>query len=155
MNESFRQYLESLHPKLAQLLAMPPVRGERIPRKVPDKGVYLFSESGNHLYVGRSNRLRDRLRQHTAPSSDRFNATFAFRMACMACGKRRGTYMEDSSRAKLETDGEFARTFREAKQRVRNMDIRFVEEADALRQTLLEIYAAFVLQTPYNDFETH
>ena len=35
------------------------------------------------------------------------------------------------------------------------MDLRFVEERDQLRQTLLEIYVAAVLKTPFNDFETH
>jgi hypothetical protein len=35
------------------------------------------------------------------------------------------------------------------------MDIRFVEEADPLRQTLLEVYVAVALQTPHNGFDTH
>jgi hypothetical protein len=35
------------------------------------------------------------------------------------------------------------------------MDVRYVEEKDALRQALLEIYVSVVLKTPYNDFETH
>jgi len=35
------------------------------------------------------------------------------------------------------------------------MELGYVEEVDALRQTLLEIYVAVVLKTPYNDFDTH
>ena len=35
------------------------------------------------------------------------------------------------------------------------MELRFVEESEPLRQTLLEIYVAVVLKTPYNDFDTH
>jgi hypothetical protein len=35
------------------------------------------------------------------------------------------------------------------------MDVRYVEETDALRQALLEIYVSIVLKTPYNDFDTH
>jgi hypothetical protein len=35
------------------------------------------------------------------------------------------------------------------------MDLRFVEESDPTRQALLEIYAATILKTPYNDFENH
>ena len=35
------------------------------------------------------------------------------------------------------------------------MDLRFVDEADPIRQALLEIYVAVVLGTPYNDFDTH
>gem|GEM_PF-5895913 len=35
------------------------------------------------------------------------------------------------------------------------MDVRWVEEPDALKQALLEIYSAVVLQAPYNDFRNH
>ena len=35
------------------------------------------------------------------------------------------------------------------------MKIRFVEETDPVRQALLEIYVATVLETPYNDFDNH
>ena len=41
------------------------------------------------------------------------------------------------------------------KARIRDMNVRFVAEADPTRQALLEIYAATVLNTPYNDFENH
>jgi hypothetical protein len=49
----------------------------------------------------------------------------------------------------------FVPAFVEAKRRVANMDIRYVEEADPVRQALLEIYVATSLGTPYNDFENH
>lgn len=35
------------------------------------------------------------------------------------------------------------------------MDVRYVEEVDPVKQTLLEVYVATVLGTPYNDFENH
>jgi hypothetical protein len=35
------------------------------------------------------------------------------------------------------------------------MKLRYVEEPDPLRQALLEIYAATLLKTEFNDFETH
>jgi hypothetical protein len=35
------------------------------------------------------------------------------------------------------------------------MDLRYVVEGDPLRQALLEIYVAVVLETQCNDFETH
>jgi hypothetical protein len=52
-------------------------------------------------------------------------------------------------------DPDFREAFDEAKARIREMEVRYVEEADALRQTLLEIYVAVSLGTPYNDFRTH
>jgi hypothetical protein len=48
----------------------------------------------------------------------------------------------------------FAAAFREAKAQIRAMEYRYVEEADQVRQTLLEIYCAVALDTPYNDFGT-
>jgi len=35
------------------------------------------------------------------------------------------------------------------------MVVRWVQESDPVKQALLEIYVAVVLQTPYNDFDTH
>ena len=49
----------------------------------------------------------------------------------------------------------FAQAFSDAKERIRRMQLRFVEEPDPVRQGLLEIHASVVLETPYNDFNTH
>ena len=49
---------------------------------------------------------------------------------------------------------EFGVSFIQTKERVRNMDVPYAEEKDALRQALLEIYVSIVLKTPNNDFET-
>jgi hypothetical protein len=43
----------------------------------------------------------------------------------------------------------------EPKARLRQMSVRFVEEADATRQCLLEVYVAVVLEARYNDFDNH
>lgn len=45
--------------------------------------------------------------------------------------------------------------FKRAKERVRAMEFRAVEESDQTRQALLEVYCAIALKTPYNDFGTH
>ena len=49
----------------------------------------------------------------------------------------------------------FRKAFADAKARIRAMDIRFTEESDQVRQALLEIYIAVLLDAPYNDFKTH
>ena len=49
----------------------------------------------------------------------------------------------------------FAAAFAAAKERIRRMEYRYVEEDDQTRQALLEIYCAVVLGTTYNDFGTH
>lgn len=55
----------------------------------------------------------------------------------------------------LVKDPIFAEAFTKAKERIRSMDLRFVEEPHPLSQALLEIYVAVSLQTVYNDFRTH
>ena len=58
MDEGFREHVESLAPKLATLLAQPPVTVPTMPRQMPMRGVYLFSDGSEHLYVGRTNTLK-------------------------------------------------------------------------------------------------
>jgi hypothetical protein len=155
MNEQFLAVIETLDLKFQQLLAMPPVRYSSLPRKLPSRAIYLFSESSLPLYVGRTNHLRERLRGHCIPGSTHYSATFAFRIAREATGMNRATYAPAVSRPNLVTNPVFGHAFTDAKLRVTEMDIRFVEETDPVKQALLEIYAATVLSTPYNDFENH
>jgi predicted GIY-YIG superfamily endonuclease len=122
---------------------------------MPERGIYLFSEANNHLYVGRTNRLRQRLSEHCRKSSTNNSAPFAFLLARAHCGMVSASYRAEGSRAKLEKHAVFGPAFVMAKSRVGNMDVRFVEEADPLRQALLEMYAAIALCTPHNSFENH
>ena len=48
--------------------------------QAPQRGVYVLYENGKPIYVGRSNAMRRRIREHGADSSDRHSATFAFRL---------------------------------------------------------------------------
>ena len=144
-----------MEPQFQRLVAMTPVKFGSLPREVPVRGVYLFSDGRSHLYVGRTNGLRQRLQNHCRPSGTHFKATFAFRMARKDTGHVKATYIGVGSREALTRDPDFARAFEAAKRRVAGLDIRYIEETDPTRQALLEIYAATVLGTPYNDFENH
>jgi len=155
MDARFRELVDSLEPQYQKLLAMQPLKYRALPRQLPSRGIYLFSEGPRHLYVGRTNRLRQRLQNHCRPSGTHFTATFAFRIARQETGRLRATYAKAGSRAALTDDAAFSQAFGRAKTRVAAMDIRYVEETDPARQALLEIYAARVLETPYNDFDTH
>jgi hypothetical protein len=155
MNHRFHTLIESLEPKFQQLVAMPPVRYSSLPRQLPPRAIYLFSESGVHLYVGRTNRLRERVRGHCVPGATHYTATFAFRIAREVTGMITASYSPEGSRANLVNDSVFGPAFADAKRRVANMDLRFVEEADPVKQALLEIYTATALSTPYNDFDNH
>jgi len=70
-------------------------------------------------------------------------------------GKADASYTKKGSRAELLNDPEFKAAFENSKERIRNMELRYIGENDPLRQALLEIYVSFVLGTRYNDFETH
>jgi len=155
MHESFREYVEALHPSFERLLQEAPVKIKDLPRNAPAQCIYLFSEGSRHLYVGRTKNLRQRLRQHSIPASQHNQAVFAFRLARESTGSLVAAYTVSGSRAALCAQDEFGSAFVLAKERVRKMDVRYVEEKNSLRQALLEIYVSIVLQTPYNDFDTH
>lgn len=155
MNKRFANLIESLHPSLAALLAMKPVTSATLPRSTPRSGIYLFSERRKHLYVGRSNRLSDRVRNHGKDASRQNVASFAFLIARRDTGNHQATYTAAGSREALVAEPMFAAAFLEAKRRISRMSVRYVEETDQLRQALLEMYVHVALQTPFNDFETH
>ena len=155
MDSAFQKYLDKLHPSFERLVSMSPVNILHLPTELPKQCVYLFSEDGHHFYAGRSNNFRNRLGRHSTDGAQHNQAVFAFKLAREATGKTEASYKPEGSRGSLVADPAFAQAFLVAKRRVRAMDLRYVEEADQLHQTLLEIYVSFVLQTPYNDFDTH
>src|SRR5580704_14328060 len=155
MHENFKRYVECLHPSFERLMEMLPVKVSTLPKDLPDKCVYLFSEGEQTLYVGRTRRLRQRLGQHSTPGARHNHAVFAFRLARETTGRLKSDYSVAGSRPSLCADPEFSKAFSRAKSRVRNMDLRYVEETDSLPQALLEIYVSVVLRTKHNDFDTH
>jgi hypothetical protein len=113
MHDSFRQYVDSLHPLFERLLQMSPVTVATMPTDVPSQGIYLFSESGRHLYVGRTQRqsIRARMRQHCTPSARQNEAVFAFKLAREMTGNLRASYKTTGSRVALVADPEFMKAF--------------------------------------------
>lgn len=115
----------------------------------PQCGVYVFFENGDPIYVGRSNNIRNRIREHGAERSDRHSATFAFKLLRQALNDPKGK-AEDIETAYQEE-------YRQQRERIRAMTFRAVSIADQLEQTLFEIYAVIEMGTApkYNDFQTH
>src|SRR5579862_7809718 len=131
MHPMFARLLESLHPKFEELMRMPPSAYGKLPKTMPKQGVYLFSEKGAFLYVGRSNKIRLRWGRHCNPGATHRMAAFAFRLAREATGKLTASYKDDeNSRKNLMLDPAFRAAFENAKRRIRGMDFRFVEERD-------------------------
>lgn len=156
MDATFLAHIETLPAQLDRLLQMPPVKPSALPKEMPKAGIYLLSEGARHLYTGRSNGIRDRIGRHCLPGATHRMAAFAFRLAREATGNLRPTYRKGAgSRSALMDEPVFHEAFVSAKVRIRQMDLRFVAESHPVRQTLLEVYVAEVLDTPYNDFDNH
>ena len=137
-------------------------------RKPPPRehGVYLFTEAGRHLYVGRCglteraarseegrghSNFRTRLAGHTRPSSAHNQASFAWRLAVEAVdGRFEGL---PTTRVALERDSRFGQ-FALQKERVTEMDFRVVTITDNFESYVFEPYAALMLATPYNSWAT-
>ena len=154
MNPRFYNIVQSLDPSLARMLAMDPLKVDPLPRRLPKQGIYLLSEGESHLYVGRSRRVRKRISSQSQAGGSHKGAAFAFRLAREETGRLTPTYQKKGSRDDLMKDPKFRLAFEDAKARIRSMDLRVSEESDPIRQSLLEIYAAVALQTPYNSFRT-
>ena len=153
MDTRFARLADMLAPKLDQLIRMKPLRYGELPLDMPEKGVYLFSEGRKHLYIGRSNVLRKRYYRHF---QSRYGATFAFLLARKETGRLLRSYKKgEDSREGLLANPKFGAAIMAAKLKMREMNYRYVEEQDQVKQALLEIYCAVVLKTPFNDFGTH
>ena len=152
----FNTIFDELDKLCQNLLKMNPVgrRYETSPEK-DISGIYLFSEDGNPVYVGRSKNIRNRYNGHI--NSSPYSASFAFLLARDKTGKNEASYKSGSTntRSELMNNREFKAAFDEARQQIREMEFRYVEESDSIRQALLEIYCAVKLDTEYNKFETH
>lgn len=156
MHSRFLEAISTLDAKLTELLACEPKVFGQLPTTMPTAGVYLFTDMGRHLYVGRSNGLRARYFLHCRPGSRQNQAPFAYRLARETLGITRASYAPGAgSRTGLAATDPFVTAFGDAKARIRAMEYRHVAEADQTRQALLEAHCVIVLETPYNDFGTH
>ena len=99
-------------------------------RKVPKKGIYVFYEGRVPVYVGRSNRLSNRILQHGRLEESPTATPVATKIA-----KDQGVAMGS------------------AKERVRSMKVRVVAIQCPNEQAIFEVYAHVALgHTRYNDF---
>jgi hypothetical protein len=159
--------VEDRLPNYLDQLQNSQVYGREPDRKPPPRehGVYLFTERGEHLYVGRCglteraekkgrgySNFRTRLAGHTRPSSAHNQATFAWRLAIEATGGEFGG--SSMSRTEVERNSKFMQAFIREKERVTTMDFRTVTITDNFESYVFEPYAALILDTRYNSWAT-
>ena len=153
MDRRFVELMGDVEAKHRELLAMPPITASDVTRNTPIGGVYLFSEDDKHLYAGRTKRpIRERIQDQFGANPDA--ASFPWLIARQETG-RKATYKKKGSRKELLENPTFKEAYDRARERIREMQVRYVHERDPVRQTLLEIYVALVTNAKYNDFDTH
>ena len=152
-NEEFSKLFNQL-PELFENFLNAPLKPWSNLGTLPPNGIYVFYENGCPIYVGRTNRMKARIKEHGRPSSTHNSAPFAFNLARKAA-KGKGIDIT-KPRSQLEKDPTFSALFTEAKTRVSKMSVKVIEIDDPIIQTLFEVYAAITLETiEYNDFDTH
>ncbi|MEN6444017.1 MAG: hypothetical protein ABFC71_09740 [Methanoregula sp.] len=123
-------------------------------QNVPDQGIYVFySEKDQPLYVGRSDRMKTRLLEHSRPSSGHTSATFAFILAKEIWDKSHPN--DTRTRREQESDIDFLSLYTKKKNEVATMQVRVIGITDPVEQALFEIYASLELETPYNVWDNH
>jgi hypothetical protein len=150
MNPIFERFVASLENKYQELITSEPKQINEVPK---ESGIYLFSEGDEHLYVGRTKKLRRRRKEHVDLKV--LDAPFAFRLAREETGNIKATYSTKGSRKYLLSTKSFQGSLKSEKQRINKMNFRCIVESDPIKQALLEIYVSVILKTPYNDFNTH
>ncbi len=153
MKGEFKEMIDKFPGWLDRLQKSPSFSRDEI-KNVPNQGIYVFYDEKNRpLYVGRSDRMRTRLFEHSRPSSGHNSATFAFILAKEKLKKTEIGITKSRNNLQLEKD--FSEKYDEAKVDVSKMRVRVTEIIEPAEQALFEIYAALELNTPYNLWENH
>lgn len=153
MSAEFNQLVAKMPELLKRLESQSFLTRDNLAR-ISKQGIYVFYENNKAIYVGRSNRLKERIQEHGRPSSDHYSATLAFNMAkkeMNANENKRGL----TTRNELEKAPGFEKAFFLARKQVAKMQVKVIGIEDQIAQALFEIYAALTLNTKYNDFSTH
>ena len=153
MDPNFLQRINRLPDYFQQLETCIPITQESL-SLVPQFGIYLFLENGDPVYVGRTNRMKDRLKEHGRIGSKHNHASFAFQLA-KELAVERGIDVSEMTRSELNEHEAFNVVFQNQRERVADMHIKYVEITDQIDQCLFEVYVAQVYQTRYNSFDNH
>lgn len=152
INSEYEARLQQADQLLEDLGAQQPISLKNFGAVPAKPGVYVISEGGIDLYVGRTKNLKQRFRNHTSGRPEQ--SSFAFRLARKGSGHLKATYKPTGSRKKLMLDQQFHDAFDQSIGRVRGMTARYVMIDCPLMQHMFEVYAAISLRTPFNEFTT-
>ena len=152
MNAEFQSIVDQMEPLLEQLEDCNPLVAQDDLKRLPRRGVYAFYEGGEAIYVGLSNRMRERIREYRSTSSRQESATFAFKLLLDAIGDP-GGHVRGRTRSELQK--RHAEEYNRQKERIQKMEVRAVGIEEQEVQAVFEIYAVLALKTTgYNSFHT-
>jgi hypothetical protein len=166
LNESWQKEINGRLPGLLEQLLACDIYGLGEGQTPPPNefGVYLFSSSERHEYVGRTG-----LTERTRRSGGKSYSGFRYRLAghltptetsgSWAYKRTFASFLEAErklagSRKANCADAVFKAAFEAEVDLLRAMEFRFVVIDDELLSAVFEIYAATVLETPWNSFPT-
>ena len=146
----FTEMIGQMGPLLRQLLEGTAFRGDTLRNLHMRHGIYVFFEDGIPVYVGRvgptsKQPMRTRINQHRNREP---------REAPLPAWMVRRQLNQNNITARQIAENHRP-LFDQMQGRVQAMEVRVVEIEDCTIQAVFEIYAALVLQTPFNDFCTH
>lgn len=152
MNSTFAAKVELIPQLFLTLKDSAPFIEKGVAWQNGKPGIYAFFDDEQPVHVGRTRHLGRRLKQHTRLAHNA--ASFAFKRARRTLAKA-ATYQPAGSRTALMRDADFVAEFRSHVERVKLMQVRFVEVEDPVLQYLLELYASIEWRLALDEFDTH
>jgi hypothetical protein len=168
--EAWAELTEWLPGMLAELLASTVFGMQRRPPR-DRRGIYLFSEDGRHLYVGRTGitarsrakggtpitSFRHRFDQHIQPGRPPGASSFANRLMLQRAAELNVAVPADWWTHRATTTSGIYELYTTAKKSIGAMECRvapFADDVRGIRSTVAEVYVHTHLGTRYNDFST-
>ena len=148
----FAERVGRLHDQMTALVQQDGRYFASVSERESQKGVYLFSDPSGYQFVGRTNRLYQRMLHHCRGSSSANRSSFKLCLLTESQAFGR-TLSRKTEWRELEGHPAFREQYEAVKDRINRMQIRFVEETDSLGQLLLEIYCKEVLPVRYAQFD--
>lgn len=169
-DEAWAKLMSWLPEMLDELLASEVFDADRRP-PTAQHGIYLFSEGGAHLYVGRTGitarsrakggtpvtSFRHRFDQHIQPGRPPGASSFANRLLLERATAVGLAVPDDWWESRNGATSAVYDVYKAAKARIGAMDCRVVafnDDIKGVRSTLAEVFVHVQLGTPYNDFLT-
>ena len=157
--EYFNENISKADTHLRNLLSVRPLYpSEILSRKELPRcsGVYLFSEKvefeEKFLYVGQSKNVFHRLSEHCGKKNIEM-ANFAYHMTVASTKLRPISGSPNSTKKSMYRIPEFVTGLEKSLSKIESMNYRWLEVDGKLEKTLLEIYAAVILESTYNSFD--